>query len=196
MTTTPEELQRLLAPSLRLRLAKPISTTDRKTTLEAGTIALVSLYVRDGFGDEVKVVDAADESRSVRATLVELEGAEALEAILRLPLDDRDALLGLLETALRAGWMTEPELDRLRPIREQVLAIGPADVLGETTGKVYGSAIRAGRDALLLGEETDVSLQELIDAPVGEVSETTRELARLELVSRGVKAHAYAGEEG
>lgn len=51
---------------------------------------------------------------------------------------------------------------------------------------------RAESDAALLTEETDASLRAMIDAPVGSVSETTRELARLELESRGCRCN-YAG---
>lgn len=46
--------------------------------------------------------------------------------------------------------------------------------------------LRARRDATgaELFDEPDGALQEIIDAPVGAVSETTRELARLEMTTR------------
>lgn len=44
---------------------------------------------------------------------------------------------------------------------------------------------RGVSDAAHLQLETDGYLRELVAAPVGEVSETTRELARFELEARG-----------
>jgi hypothetical protein len=54
---------------------------------------------------------------------------------------------------------------------------------------------RSVSDAAFLTEETDASLRAMVEAPVGDVSETTRVLARFELEARGHRGSDWSEDD-
>lgn len=107
----------------------------------------------------------------VALAIVEERELDETHVAIRVP----KAALEMLAAAASAGWMTDAERESLESVRAQIETAGPVE-----------KPPRELRDALgaELFEEPDAILEAIVNAEVGDVSETTRELARLELETR------------